>query len=85
MAKRRHHKGTLRRVEEVRELTEQHFEPGNQARCYKAVWRRWVNPRFPMCYRTYLNYLSMPPEPPTAEPKDKQPGLFDAIEESQAD
>lgn len=62
MAKRRHHESTKRRAEILRELAARHYEPGNQSRCYKAVWRRWVNPMYPMCYRTFLNYLSMPTE-----------------------
>lgn len=34
-----------------------HYEAGNQAKCYKAVWRRWIEPEFGICYRTYLNML----------------------------
>lgn len=67
MAKRRHHESTMRRAEILRELAARHYEPGNQARCYKMVWRRWINPVYPMCYRTFLNYLSLKDEPP---PKD---------------
>ncbi len=40
MEKRKHHESTIERVRMVRAITEQHYESGNQARCYKAVWRR---------------------------------------------
>jgi hypothetical protein len=53
----KHHNNTLKRMKLVSEITRQHYEPGNLARCYKQVWRRFIIPIYPMCYRTYLNYL----------------------------
>lgn len=38
-----------------------HYEPGVLRKCYKAVWREHVYPVYPMCYRTFLNYVSTPP------------------------
>lgn len=64
----------------VRAITEQHYEGGNQARCYKAVWRRHIYPAFRICYRTYLNYLGMPTPPPAPQ----QLTLWDTISESPA-
>lgn len=51
---------TLRRIQRVCEITNEHYEPGNLRKCYKAVFREYVYPIYPMCYRTYLNYLSTP-------------------------
>ncbi|MCC8187376.1 MAG: hypothetical protein LIP08_07670 [Bacteroides sp.] len=52
------HKSRELRARKVAELANKHYEPGNQARSYKAVWRRFIYPVYPMCYRTFLNYLS---------------------------
>ena len=54
-----------------------HYEAGNQAKCYKAVWRRWIEPEFGICYRTYLNMLGLDPE--TESRQDAQPSLFDEL------
>ena len=58
------HKNTELRIKHVCELTQRHYEPGNQSRCYKAVWRYYIYPIYPMCYRTYLNYINATPEVP---------------------
>lgn len=60
--RRRHYKSTLRRVEILREITAKHYEPGNHLRSYKAVWRRWINPIYPMTYDTYLRLLQVSDE-----------------------
>lgn len=77
MANKKRHKSTLARAWQVRALTSQHYEAGNQARCYKAVWRRWIEPRFGICYRTYLALLGLDPE--TERPQDRHPSLFDGM------
>lgn len=66
MKQQRHHKSTIERVQMVRDITQQHYETGNQSRCYKAIWRQYIFPQFKICYRTYLNYLGIatPPAPP---------------------
>lgn len=51
------HINTLRRIERVAEITEKHYEIGRLDRCYKEVWRRYVDPVYPMSYRTYLRYV----------------------------
>lgn len=75
MTKRRPHKSTLSRSKKIKAITALHFEPGNQARCYKAVWRRWIEPEFGICYRTYLNLLGINPD--TEIPYTEHPSLFD--------
>ena len=45
------------RAKEIQELTKQHYEPENQNKCYKAIWRRLIYKKYGVCYRTYLNYL----------------------------
>lgn len=77
MGKQKRHKSTLARSEKLKAITALHYEPGNQAKCYKAVWRRWIYPDFGICYRTYLNALGLDPE--TETPKDTTPSLFDDL------
>lgn len=67
MAKGRH-KNTQLRIAHVCEIVREHYEAGNQRKCYKAVWRRYVYPVYPMCYRTFLNYINASP----AEPKRRK-------------
>lgn len=43
----------------IRSITTRYYEPGNHLRSYKAVWRRWVNPVYPMTYDTYLRLLQI--------------------------
>lgn len=75
MAKKKRHKSTLARAEKIKALTALHYEAGNQAKCYKAVWRRWIEPEFGICYRTYLNMLGLEPE--AGSQTIKYPSLFD--------
>ena len=75
MGAQKHHKSTIERIKKVRALTERYYEPGNNQRCYKAVWKKYVNPIYPMCYRTYLNYLNIPTPPP--KPTAIELTLFD--------
>lgn len=51
------HTNTLKRIALVAELTNKYYEPERLDRCYKAIWRRYINPIYPMDYRTYLRYL----------------------------
>ncbi len=85
MSKHKHHKSTLARVASIRAITEQHYEIGNNSRCYKWVWRYHVYPAFGCCYRTYLNYLGIPTPPPVQQEDKRQLSLFDLIEENPAD
>lgn len=81
MEKRKHHESTIKRVQLVRKLTERYYEAGNNQKCYKAIWRKYINPIYPMCYRTYLNYLNIPTPPPPA-PTPLQLSLFEFFDES---
>lgn len=57
----------------IKKLTEEHYEEGNQSRCYKAVWRSYIYPKYRICYRTYLSYIGLLP-PQSSAP---EPTLFD--------
>lgn len=74
MAKRVRYKSTTKRIREVCAITRQHYEAGNQSRCYRAVWRKVIEPQYGICYRTFLNYMN---EPLPKELENNQPTLFD--------
>lgn len=54
------HKNTLMRIRKVHDIVNRHYEIGNQSKCYKAVWRNYVNPVYPMCYQTFISYINTP-------------------------
>lgn len=56
----KHHKNTLRRMKLVCDIVQEHYEPGNYAKSYYKVWQRYVNPVYPCCYRTLLEYINTP-------------------------
>lgn len=72
----KHHKNTLLRIQHVCAITQQYYEEGNAAKCYKAVWRRYVYPVYPMCYRTYLKYINTPLGDLHEPPDNRQLNLF---------
>ena len=53
------HENTVKRIELVLEIVRKYYEPGRLDRCHKEVWRRYVNPVYPMSYRTYLSYVGI--------------------------
>lgn len=57
----KHHKNTLRRIQLVCDIVQQHYEPGNYAKSYYKVWQKYVYPVYPCSYRTLLNYVNTPP------------------------
>ena len=74
MAKGVRYKSTLKRIREVCAITREHYEAGNQSKCYRAVWRKFIEPKYGICYRTFLNYIN---EPLPKEPENKQLTLVD--------
>lgn len=56
----KHHMNTLRRIKLVCDIVQRHYEPGNYAKSYFKVWKQYVNPVYPCCYRTMLNYINTP-------------------------
>ena len=77
MTKRKRHKSTLARAEKVKAITALHYEAGNQAKCYKAVWRRWIEPEFGISYITFVRYLGLAPDTEEVNHRNSSPSLFD--------
>ena len=77
MAKKKRYKSTLARAEKVKAITALHYEAGNQAKCYKAVWRRWIEPEFGISYITFVRYLGLAPDTDEVNHRNSSPSLFD--------
>ena len=45
------------RMKNILDITRRHYVPESRDRCYKMVWRKYINPVYGIGYRTYLNYL----------------------------
>lgn len=54
------HVNTLRRMKLVCDIVNEHYEPGNQSKSYYQVWKKYVYPVYPCCYRTMLKYINTP-------------------------
>lgn len=76
MTSKKRHKSTLARAAKIKAVTALHYEAGNQAKCYTAVWRRYIEPEFGICYRTYLNLLGVDLDKEERN-RDTAPSLFD--------
>lgn len=70
MEHKKTYRSTRERARLIQQLTAEYYEPGNLRRCYLAVWKKYINPIYPMCYRTYLHYLHIEPAAPEREPDD---------------
>lgn len=79
MKKDRHHKNFIKRVRLVCRIVQEHYEPGDQKKSYFQVWKKYVNPVYPMCYRTLLRYVStpLPSEEEQQQSDTNQLTLFD--------
>lgn len=76
MTMKKRHKSTIARAKHIKALTALHYEAGNQAKCYRAVWRHYIEPEYGICYRTYLTYLGIDTDTDPDYRQDVQPTLF---------
>lgn len=58
MAYRGRYKSTLKRIEAVQAIAREHYEEGNQSKCYKAIWRKYIYEAYGICYQTFIAYLN---------------------------
>ena len=49
---------TKKRIEMIRAIVDEYYEPGRQGRCKSWVWRTVIYPRFGISRRTFFRYLS---------------------------
>lgn len=79
MGNSKHHRNFIKRIRLVCQIVQEHYEPGDQSKCYYQIWKHYVNPIYPMCYRTMLRYIStpLPKEEETDKEDTNQLSLFD--------
>lgn len=73
----KHHINTLQRIKLVCDIVQQHYEPGNYSKSYYKVWKKYVYPVYPCCYRTLLKYINTPLGDLKKAEDKKQLKLFD--------
>lgn len=52
-------KGYKIRARTIQDTARKHFEPGNQAKCWRQVHKKHIQPVFGICYDTFLKYLKV--------------------------
>ena len=71
MGKKRY-KSTKKRMKDIIAIVNEEYQPGDQNRCYKAIWRRRILPEFGVCYKTLLSYLDVSPSELEEEQPEKE-------------
>ncbi len=51
-------KNKIKQIEMVCALVQKYYVPG--VTTYVGIWREYINPVYPMCYNTFLNYINTP-------------------------
>lgn len=49
-------KNKLRQIKLVQDMVQLHYEEGITS--YKGIYEKYINPVYPMCYHTFLKYIS---------------------------
>ena len=52
-------KNYIARARRVKTIVDSHYEPGNNRRCLRQVWRHEVMPVYPMSERTFRRMVSL--------------------------
>lgn len=53
------HDSTRKRMEMIVAEAEALYEPGNQSKCYAAIWRRVIYPKYGIHYYTFMHYINV--------------------------
>ena len=69
MSGKKRYRSTKKRIRAIIAIVNEEYQPGDQNRCYKAIWRRRIWPEYGVCYNTFLSYLGVPP----SELEEEQP------------
>lgn len=70
-------KGYFIRARLFQEITSEHYERENHAKCYKQVWKKYVFPLYGIGYRSYLKYLKVEVKPEPKQEDTRQLRLFE--------
>ena len=65
---KKRYRSTKKRIKAIVAIVNEEYQPGDQSRCYAAIWRRRVWPEYGVCYKTFLSYLGVPPSELEEEP-----------------
>ena len=71
--KKKRYRSTKKRIKAIIAIVDAEYQPGDQSRCYAAIWRRRVWPEYGVCYKTFLSYLGVPPSELEEEPAKDDP------------
>lgn len=55
------YKSTKKRIKEILKIVQREYEVHNNKRCYKAIWRNIIYPKYGICYDTLLSYIKVKP------------------------
>ena len=58
------HTNTIKKALLVKEILDEHYEAGNQAKMMAGVWRSKISKVYPMSYRTLQRYIKLANDPP---------------------
>lgn len=72
MSGKKRYRSTKKRMKAIIAIVNENYQPGDQSRCYKAIWRRRILPEFGVCYKTFLSYLGVPPSELEEEQPEKE-------------
>ncbi len=72
MGRKKRYRSTKKRMRAIIAIVNEEYQPGDQNRCYKAIWRRRILPEFGVCYKTLLSYLGVSPSELDEEQPEKE-------------
>lgn len=72
MSGKKRYRSTKKRMRAILAIVNEEYQPGDQNRCYKAIWRRRILPEFGVCYNTLLSYLGVSPSELDDEQKENE-------------
>lgn len=52
---------TKQRIIEIQKIVVDNYEVADQKKCYHAIWRKLIFPKYKVCYRTMLRMLKFKP------------------------
>ena len=54
-----HYRNYLKRARIIKDLVDAEYEVGNSRKNLRMIWRRSINPRYPMCERAFRRVISI--------------------------
>lgn len=78
---KKRYRSTKKRIKAIIAIVQAEYQPGDQSRCYAAIWRRLVWPVYGVCYKTFLSYLGVPPSELEEEPAKDDPNQLSLFDE----